>query len=71
MVWYSWLFLIGVLAVPGVICGILYSGKNDSTPCIGCGECIRTGECAAATMQNTAKAAKKAAEKRKKEREAS
>ena len=68
MVWYSWLFLIGVLAVPGVICGMLYRGKNDSTPCIGCGECIRTGECV--LIKNRQKA-KKAAEKRKKEREAS
>lgn len=45
MVWYGWLFLIGVLAIPAVICGILYSDKGGSTPCIGCGECVRTGEC--------------------------
>jgi hypothetical protein len=51
-----------------VICGILYGGKNAGTPCIGCGECIRTGECV--LIKNRQKA-KKAAEKRKKEGEAS
>ena len=45
MAWYSWLFLAAVLAVPAVLCGILYSDKSGGTPCIGCGECIRTGEC--------------------------
>jgi TPP-dependent indolepyruvate ferredoxin oxidoreductase alpha subunit len=51
-----------------VICGILYDGKNDSTPCIGCGECIRTGECV--LVKNRQKA-KKAAAKYKKEQDAS
>lgn len=68
MAWYAWLFLIAVLAVPGVICGILYSDKSDATPCIGCGECVRTGECV--LIKNRQKA-KKAAEKRKKEQDAS
>ena len=68
MAWYGWLFLIAVLAVPAVICGILYEGKNDSTPCIGCGECIRTGECV--LVKNRQKA-KKAAAKYKKEQDAS
>ena len=68
MAWYGWLFLIAVLAVPGVICGLLYVGTNAGTPCIGCGECIRTGECV--LIKNRQKA-KKAAEKRKKEGEAS
>ena len=45
MAWYGWLFLIGVLVVPAVICGFLYGDKSGSTPCIGCGECVRTGEC--------------------------
>lgn len=68
MAWYGWLFLIAVLAVPGVICAFLYSDKNDSTPCIGCGECVRTGECV--LIRNRRKA-KKAAERRKKEGEPS
>ena len=45
MAWYAWLFLIAILAVPMVICGVIYNDKSGSTPCIGCGECIRTGEC--------------------------
>ena len=40
MTWLGWLFLLAVLAVPAMICGILYSDKSGSTPCIGCGECV-------------------------------
>lgn len=45
MAWYGWLVLIGFLAVPAVICGLIYGDKSGATPCIGCGECVRTGEC--------------------------
>ncbi len=45
MAWYGWLFLLAVLTVPAAICALLYGDKSGSTPCIGCGECIRTGEC--------------------------
>ena len=41
----AWLILIAILAVPMVICGVIYNDKSGGTPCIGCGECIRTGEC--------------------------
>lgn len=68
MAWYGWLFLIAVLAVPGVICAFLYGDKSGSTPCIGCGECIRTGEC---VLVKNRRKAKKAAERRKKEGEPS
>lgn len=67
MAWYGWLFLIAVLAVPGVLCAILYDRKHDATPCIGCGECIRTGECVLIKQRQKAKKAaeayKKAAKK--------
>lgn len=62
MAWYGWLILIAVLAVPGVLCAFLYDRKYDSTPCIGCGECIRTGECV--LIKNRQKA-KRAAEEHK------
>lgn len=70
MEWYALLILIAVLAVPGVICGFLYGDKSGTTPCIGCGECIRTGECVLIKNKQKAKkaaqahrdAAKKAAE---------
>ena len=45
MTWVGLLFLLAVLGVPAAVCGFLYSDKSGSTPCIGCGECIRTGEC--------------------------
>lgn len=45
MEWYAWLILAAVLTVPAIICGLLYGDKSGSTPCIGCGECVRTGEC--------------------------
>lgn len=45
MAWYAWLILLVVLAVPGVLCALLYGGKSGAVSCIGCGECIRTGEC--------------------------
>lgn len=45
MEWVSWLVLAAVLVVPAVICAFLYGDKSGSTPCIGCGECVRTGEC--------------------------
>ena len=64
MAWYGWLFLLAVLAVPAVICGFLYSGQSGSTPCIGCGECIRTGECV--LVKGRKKAALKKREKEEK-----
>lgn len=64
MAWYVWLFLLAVLAVPAVICGFLYSGQSGSTPCIGCGECIRTGECV--LVKGRKKAALKKREKEEK-----
>ena len=45
MAWYGWLVLLAVLAAPAAICALLYGDKSGSTPCIGCGECIRSGEC--------------------------
>ena len=55
--WYGWLFLLAVLIIPAVICGVLYSGKSGS---------IRTGECV------LVKGRKKAApEKREKEQKPS
>ena len=45
MAWYGWLLLLAVLAVPAIICGFLYSDKSGATHCIGCGECVRTGDC--------------------------
>lgn len=68
MAWYGWLVLITVLAVPGVLCAVLYDRKYGAVSCIGCGECVRTGECV--LIKNRQKA-KKAAEKHKKDREAS
>lgn len=59
MEWYAWLSLIAVLAVPAVICGFLYGHKSNTTSCIGCGECVRTGEC---VLVKNRKKAKKAAE---------
>lgn len=64
--WYGWLFLLAVLTIPAVICGFLYSGKSGSTPCIGCGECIRTGECVLVKRRK-----KTAPEKREKEQKPS
>lgn len=61
MAWVGWLFLLAVLMVPAVVCGILYNDKSGSTPCIGCGECIRTGECVLVKRRKKA-----LAEKRKK-----
>lgn len=63
MAWYGWLFLIAVLAVPGVICGILYGDKSGSTPCIGCGECVRTGECVLIKRRQKARKAAEACKK--------
>lgn len=53
MAWVGWLFLVAVLMIPAVICGVLYSDKSGSTPCIGCGECIRTGECVLMKQRKT------------------
>ena len=64
MAWYGWLFLLAVLAVPAVICGFLYSGQSGSTPCIGCGEGIRTGACV--LVKGRKKAALKKREKEEK-----
>lgn len=66
MAWYAWLILIAVLAVPGVLCAFLYDRKYDAASCIGCGECVRTGEC---VLIKDKRKAKKAAEKHKKELE--
>lgn len=66
MAWYGWLILTAVLAVSGVICNYLYGDRSNTTPCIGCGECVRTGECV--LVKNRQKA-KKAAEHHKKELE--
>ena len=68
MAWYGWLFLIAVLAVPAVICGVLYGDKSGSTPCIGCGECVRTGECVLVKHRKETLAKKQEKEQRKAEK---
>lgn len=55
MAWQGWLLFFGVSIGVGLLCYILYGGisgdgKNQDRKtmvfhCIGCGECIRTGEC--------------------------
>lgn len=67
MAWYSWLVLIAVLTIPAVICGFLYSDKSGSTPCIGCGECIRTGECVLVKRRKETLAKKQEKEREKAE----
>lgn len=42
---FSWLFVIGFLAVVGWLWSFLFRTEKPTFRCVGCGKCAAAGEC--------------------------